>query len=315
MYEPFRFRPRLFGAPFRADARKAGCRHGHDAAKSRSAQPRGHRRLDLRRRERRPRHRPAARRRRKPSRFDPTVERRAVRFSVISAKCLPKHRSSRASSICRRSESMATMTAPGSTRKRRRATSTSAAATGSRRKTPGRLLPPQTATDLHILRLAGIYGPGQNALVNLRDGTARRIVKPGQIFNRIHVEDIAARLSRRHSTRTSKADSGTSPTTSRRRPRMSSLTRRRSWASRPPPGNPVRRGQSLADGAQLLRRIETRFECGNERKARGDTGFPDLSRGIAGFVHQRRGAIALALRVLMVRKYQNKDYQDSIARA
>lgn len=48
-----------------------------------------------------------------------------------------------------------------------------------------------TGKSVHILRLAGIYGPGQNALVNLRNGTARRIVKPGQIFNRIHVEDIA----------------------------------------------------------------------------------------------------------------------------
>jgi nucleoside-diphosphate-sugar epimerase len=44
---------------------------------------------------------------------------------------------------------------------------------------------------VHVLRLGGIYGPGQNALVNLRDGTARRIVKPGQVFSRIHVEDIA----------------------------------------------------------------------------------------------------------------------------
>lgn len=42
-----------------------------------------------------------------------------------------------------------------------------------------------------ILRLAGIYGPRRNALVNLRTGTARRIVKPGQVFNRIHVADIA----------------------------------------------------------------------------------------------------------------------------
>lgn len=44
---------------------------------------------------------------------------------------------------------------------------------------------------VHVFRLAGIYGPGQNALVNLREGTTRRIVKPGQVFNRIHVEDIA----------------------------------------------------------------------------------------------------------------------------
>jgi nucleoside-diphosphate-sugar epimerase len=42
-----------------------------------------------------------------------------------------------------------------------------------------------------ILRLSGIYGPGQNALVNVRLGRARNIDKPGQVFNRIHVEDIA----------------------------------------------------------------------------------------------------------------------------
>jgi nucleoside-diphosphate-sugar epimerase len=42
-----------------------------------------------------------------------------------------------------------------------------------------------------MLRLAGIYGPGRNALVNLRRGEARRIIKPGQVFNRAHVDDIA----------------------------------------------------------------------------------------------------------------------------
>ena len=42
-----------------------------------------------------------------------------------------------------------------------------------------------------ILRLAGIYGPGRNALVNLDCGQARRIVKSGQVFNRAHVDDIA----------------------------------------------------------------------------------------------------------------------------
>ena len=41
-----------------------------------------------------------------------------------------------------------------------------------------------------LLRLSGIYGPGRNAFVNLEKGTARRLVKPGQVFNRIHVEDI-----------------------------------------------------------------------------------------------------------------------------
>ncbi|TAN13865.1 MAG: SDR family oxidoreductase [Rhizobiaceae bacterium] len=45
-----------------------------------------------------------------------------------------------------------------------------------------------------ILRLAGIYGPGRNGFVNLERGTARRIVKPGQYFNRIHVDDIAGSI-------------------------------------------------------------------------------------------------------------------------
>jgi len=44
---------------------------------------------------------------------------------------------------------------------------------------------------LHIYRLAGIYGPGRSPLQKLRDGTARRIIKPGQVFNRIHAADIA----------------------------------------------------------------------------------------------------------------------------
>ncbi len=42
-----------------------------------------------------------------------------------------------------------------------------------------------------ILRLAGIYGPGRNALAQISRGGARRVVKPGQVFNRIHVADIA----------------------------------------------------------------------------------------------------------------------------
>lgn len=44
---------------------------------------------------------------------------------------------------------------------------------------------------LHYFRLAGIYGPGRNQLASLKTGTARRIDKPGQVFSRIHVDDIA----------------------------------------------------------------------------------------------------------------------------
>jgi dTDP-4-dehydrorhamnose reductase len=47
---------------------------------------------------------------------------------------------------------------------------------------------------VQIFRLAGIYGPGRSALESLRAGTARSIIKPGQVFNRIHVEDIAVVL-------------------------------------------------------------------------------------------------------------------------
>jgi nucleoside-diphosphate-sugar epimerase len=44
---------------------------------------------------------------------------------------------------------------------------------------------------VEVFRLAGIYGPGRSVVDTLRAGTARRIVKPGQVFNRIHVDDIA----------------------------------------------------------------------------------------------------------------------------
>lgn len=44
---------------------------------------------------------------------------------------------------------------------------------------------------LRILRLAGIYGPDRNAFINLANGRAHRIVKRDQVFNRIHVDDIA----------------------------------------------------------------------------------------------------------------------------
>ncbi|KQS65376.1 NAD(P)-dependent oxidoreductase [Rhizobium sp. Leaf371] len=48
-----------------------------------------------------------------------------------------------------------------------------------------------TGIPVAVLRLSGIYGPGRNGFVNLANGTARRLVKPGQVFNRIRVEDIA----------------------------------------------------------------------------------------------------------------------------
>lgn len=47
---------------------------------------------------------------------------------------------------------------------------------------------------VQIFRLSGIYGPGRNAITKLQAGTANRLIKPGQVFNRIHVDDIAGVL-------------------------------------------------------------------------------------------------------------------------
>lgn len=49
----------------------------------------------------------------------------------------------------------------------------------------------ETGLPLHLFRLAGIYGPGRSAIEQVKSGAARRINKPGQMFSRIHVEDIA----------------------------------------------------------------------------------------------------------------------------
>jgi nucleoside-diphosphate-sugar epimerase len=54
----------------------------------------------------------------------------------------------------------------------------------------------ETGAAVAVLRLSGIYGPGRNTFVNLAAGTARRLVKPGQVFNRIHVDDIAQAVER-----------------------------------------------------------------------------------------------------------------------
>lgn len=47
---------------------------------------------------------------------------------------------------------------------------------------------------VQVFRLAGIYGPGRGPFQKVREGTARRIIKPGQVFSRIHVADIAGVL-------------------------------------------------------------------------------------------------------------------------
>jgi len=51
-----------------------------------------------------------------------------------------------------------------------------------------------TGGRVRIVRLPGIYGPGRSPFEKLREGTAQRIVKPGQVFSRVHVDDIAEGL-------------------------------------------------------------------------------------------------------------------------
>lgn len=52
----------------------------------------------------------------------------------------------------------------------------------------------EAAREALLLRLPGIYGPGRSAFSKLRDGSARSIIKPGQVFSRIHVDDIVGAL-------------------------------------------------------------------------------------------------------------------------
>jgi len=134
----------------------------------------------------------------------------------------------------------------------------------------------QAGKALHILRLAGIYGPGQNALVNVANGTARRIVKPGQVFNRIHVADIARAIGvalcircRKRYLERQRRRAGVGAG----RRRLCSIAPRRRAAA----GNLLRLGRPLADGTKFSRRDEARLEQGDEVVARCRPRLPDLS--------------------------------------
>lgn len=52
----------------------------------------------------------------------------------------------------------------------------------------------ETDLPVHVFRLAGIYGPGRGPFEKIRKGTARLIIKEGQVFGRVHIEDIAQTL-------------------------------------------------------------------------------------------------------------------------
>ena len=68
---------------------------------------------------------------------------------------------------------------------------TAPASETSRRRVAAEAAWASTGRPLAVFRLPGIYGPGRSALDRVRDGTARRMTAPGQVFSRIHVEDLA----------------------------------------------------------------------------------------------------------------------------
>jgi nucleoside-diphosphate-sugar epimerase len=57
-----------------------------------------------------------------------------------------------------------------------------------------RALGDRSGKRVQVFRLPGIYGPGRSAIERVGEGSAQRIVKPGQVFNRVHVDDIAGAL-------------------------------------------------------------------------------------------------------------------------
>ncbi len=114
-----------------------------------------------------------------------------ARRSIASGPRSPPRRRCGASSIIRPSGFMATTAALGSTRQARRGRARRADWARLEDEARWTAAARERGAEADILRLAGIYGPGRNALVNLRRGEARRIVKPGQVFNRAHVDDIA----------------------------------------------------------------------------------------------------------------------------
>ena len=120
---------------------------------------------------------------------------------------------------------------------------------------------------VQVFRLAGIYGPGRSALDKLREGRAHRVVKPGQVFSRIHVDDIAAVLL----ASMARPDPGAGLQRRRRRA-GAAAGRDRLCRGAPRPagaaGGALRGGGALADGAELLRRVEAGGEPTDQGRAR-----------------------------------------------
>ncbi len=96
----------------------------------------------------------------------------------------------------------------------------------------------EAGSAVDIFRLPGIYGPGRSAIDQVKAGTARRIDKPGQVFSRIHVEDVAGTVLLALGLCAAPAPSTMSPTTCRPRPARSWPSPASFWAKPVPPAVP-----------------------------------------------------------------------------
>ena len=135
-----------------------------------------------------------------------------------------------------------------------------------------------------LLRLAGIYGPGRNTIEDLRDGSARRIMKRDQVFNRIHVDDIGPRHRLCVDERRCRWDLEHC----RRRTGAGTRCRglwRQAARHRAAAHHPVCRSRTVTDGAELLRRQPPCLEPVDERgsrRCRGGTAWRSLAPGRGG---------------------------------
>ncbi len=112
---------------------------------------------------------------------------------------------------------------------------------------------------VHVFRLAGIYGPGRSPFEALRAGTAKRIDKPGQVFSRIHVEDLASVLAAsiarpRPGAVYNVCDDEPAP------PEAVVAYAAGLLGDRAAAAGAVRGSRAVADGAQLLGRQQARLE-------------------------------------------------------
>ena len=141
--------------------------------------------------------------------------------------------------------------------------------------------------EVEVFRLAGIYGPGRSAFDRLREGRAQRIVKAGQVFSRIHVEDIAGALGAsittpRPGTIWNVADDEPAP------PEDVIAFAAELLGMPPPPEIPL----AEADLSPMARSFYAEFEAGLERAAPRPAGRgaapPRLPRRPAGDPRERR---------------------------